>query len=352
LYWQIDPRQPDPVLIAQAASIIRGGGLIAFPTETVYGLGANALDGQAVARIFRAKGRPGDNPLIVHIADLKQLPMAATDLPARAQSLIRLFWPGPLTLVLPKNPNLPAEVTAGLGTVAVRMPAHPVALALIQAAGVPIAAPSANRSGAPSPTTAGHVLQDLEGRIHGVLDGGPAAIGLESTVLDLTADPPRVLRPGGVTVEQLEESLHGPVLCEPAMDKPDENFIPRSPGMKYTHYAPKGEVFLVAGDPEAVREKIQNLVSQAKKRDEISAVLSSRESLDWYQSQTPRADLLINLGPRSAMDLVAQNLYGALRACDAAKADLVLVETFPASGLGLAVMNRLYKAAGCKIIKA
>lgn len=352
LYLRVDPCNPEPALIAQAANILRNGGLVAFPTETVYGLGANALDAQAVAQIFRAKGRPGDNPLIVHIASLDQMFLVAGELPPKAQNLIRLFWPGPLTLVLPRNPELPAEVTAGLGTVAVRMPAHPVALALIHAAGVPIAAPSANRSGAPSPTTAGHVLTDLEGRIHGVLDGGPACIGLESTVLDLVADPPLILRPGGVTVEQLEEALQGPVVYEPAFLKSDQDYIPRSPGMKYTHYAPKGEVFLVSGTPEAVREKVQSLVTQAKKQGDVSAVLSARENLAWYQSREPVADLLVDLGPRSALELVAQNLYSALRACDEARAALVLVEAFPAAGLGLAVMNRLYKAAGCKIIKA
>ncbi|MEW6661855.1 MAG: L-threonylcarbamoyladenylate synthase [Bacillota bacterium] len=352
LYLKVDPRQPEPLVIAQAANILRHGGLVAFPTETVYGLGANALDAQAVAGIFRAKGRPADNPLIVHIANLEQLSLVAGELPARAKNLVNLFWPGPLTLVLPKNPQVPAEVTAGLDTVAIRMPSHPVALALIQAAGVPLAAPSANRSGAPSPTTAGHVIADLDGRIHAVVDGGPAYIGLESTVLDLAADPPLVLRPGGVTVEQLEDALQGPVAYEPALSQLEQNLIPRSPGMKYTHYAPQGEVFLVSGSPEAVREKVQRLLSQAKEHGQIAAVLSSKENLAWYQSQEPMADLLINLGPRSALDLVAQNLYGALRACDEAKAAMVLVEAFPATGLGLAVMNRLYKAASCRMIEA
>jgi len=349
LYLHVDPFAPDKAVIAQAAEIIRYGGLVAFPTETVYGLGANALDSAAVAGIFRAKGRPGDNPLIVHIADLGQLFMVADELPARAQNLVSLFWPGPLTLVLPKKPQVPAEVTAGLNTVAVRMPSHPVALALIRAAKVPLAAPSANRSGAPSPTTASHVITDLDGLIHAVLDGGPADIGLESTVLDVVADPPLILRPGGVTAEQLEEALQGPVSFEPSCCEPAQS--PRSPGMKYTHYAPKGEVCLVSGSPIAVREKVQSLLLMAKKHQQVVAVLASKENLAWYQSQTPMADLLINMGSRSALDLVAQNLYSNLRACDEANASLVLVEAFPEAGLGMAVMNRLYKAAGYRRIE-
>lgn len=348
-YIKIDPQVPELHKIRLAARILQRGGVVAFPTETVYGLGANALDPYAVRRIFRAKGRPQDNPLIVHVASLKMVKALTAHLPSRALELIRRFWPGPLSLVLPKSSLVPPEVTAGLDTVALRMPAHPVALALIKAAGLPVAAPSANLSGKPSPTTGHHVLRDLRGKIEAVVDGGPAWVGLESTVLDLTSPVPVILRPGGITREQLREVL-GEVSLDPGIGQPGDGAAPKSPGMKYIHYAPEGEVYLVEGDLSSMASRIRELVAFFKGQGRRVAVLATAETAARYTGE-PRPDYLEVLGSRQDLSQVAARLFGALRNCDRHGMEVILAETFPEEGLGLAIMNRLRKAAGNRIIR-
>ncbi|MDI6710950.1 MAG: L-threonylcarbamoyladenylate synthase [Thermoanaerobacterales bacterium] len=336
-YWRVDPQDPDPAVIAAAAAVIRRGGLVAFPTETVYGLGADATNGAAVRRIFAAKGRPADNPLIVHISAMDELRPLVRDVPDVARALAGAFWPGPLTLVLPAAPSLPREVTAGLDTVGVRMPDHPVALALIRAAGVPLAAPSANASGRPSPTTAAHVLDDLGGRIDAVLDGGPAPVGVESTVLDLTATPPAVLRPGGVTVEQLEAVLGRAAVAD---RKGENGGPPRSPGMKYRHYAPRTPLVLFEGPPPAVAEAIRRRAAEARAAGRRAVVLAAPETAGLYAPEP-----VVVTGPRDRPDKVAAALYDALRRADAAGADVILAEGPAPGGLGGTVLERLRRAA-------
>ncbi|GFN22985.1 L-threonylcarbamoyladenylate synthase [Thermanaeromonas sp. C210] len=348
-YIKIDPQVPELHKIRLAARILQRGGVVAFPTETVYGLGANALDPHAVRRIFWAKGRPQDNPLIVHVANLKMVQALTACLPSRALELIRRFWPGPLTLVLPKSGLVPPEVTAGLDTVALRMPAHPVALALIKAARRPIAAPSANLSGKPSPTTGHHVLRDLRGKIEAVVDGGPAWVGLESTVLDLTSPVPVILRPGGITREQLQEVL-GEVSLDPGTGENRGGAPPKSPGMKYIHYAPEGEVYLVEGDLFAMTSRIRELVALFKRQGRRVAVLATAETAPQY-TRDPRPDYLEVLGSRQDLSQVAAHLFAALRNCDRHGMEVILAETFPEEGIGLAIMNRLRKASGNRIIR-
>lgn len=326
---------------------MRRGGLVAFPTETVYGLGANALDGRAVEGIFQAKGRPADNPLIVHVAGREAVGGLVKEVPGVARELMNAFWPGPLTIILPVGKDVPAEVTAGLDTVALRMPRHPVALGLIRAAGVPVAAPSANTSGRPSPTTAQHVLNDLEGRIDMVLDGGPAGVGVESTVLDLTAPAPIVLRPGGITPEELCLVL-GTVEVDPQARFANQGEgRPRSPGMKYTHYAPRARLLVVEGRAEAVAVKIKELAGEYRNRGKRVGILSYEDSADFTNIGE-----VIMVGRRAQPETVAEKLYAALRCFDETDVDLILAEGIDDQGVGLAVMNRLRKAAGGQIIRA
>ncbi|MBW7475096.1 threonylcarbamoyl-AMP synthase [Paenibacillus oenotherae] len=345
---------------AEAAQLLQGGGTVAFPTETVYGLGADACNTTAVERIFAAKGRPSDNPLIVHIADMKQLDDLILPTGQLARMLMNRFWPGPLTIVLPVKPGaVSPKVTAGLDTVAVRMPAHPVARQLIAASGRPIAAPSANRSGRPSPTTAAHVIDDLDGRIDAVLDGGTAGVGLESTVIELVDEETvRILRPGGVTAEQLlqlaakveydsssapDASGHndGGGAAEPGLE------APRSPGMKYTHYAPRGDMQLVQGEAAEVAACIQSAARQARSRGERTGVLVFAEHAALYGEE----EHVIVLGRLSALDEAAQGLYAALRAFDDRQVQRIWAETCPEAGIGHALMNRLSKAAGHRITR-
>jgi len=350
--------------IRVAAQWINQDEVVAFPTETVYGLGANALSNKASAKIFEAKGRPSDNPLIVHIAHQQQLVDIVDNLPKMALTLMDHFWPGPLTLVLPKGKNVCETVTANLSTVAVRMPDHPVALALILASGKPLAAPSANRSGKPSPTSADHVLHDLQGRIVGVVDGGATGVGVESTVVDVTGDIPMILRPGGITKEQLEEVL-GQVEVDPAIEadaiEAEKNGgdvqQPRSPGVKYQHYAPEGEMWLVRMEDQMdheehednvdkMRQKIVELVRQDKAKGYKVGILTTNEGLSTYL----KADTVLSLGSRDDLSTITQNLYGKLREFDQLGIERIYAETFPSQGLGTAIMNRLLKAAGGKII--
>lgn len=326
--------QADDASIRRAAALLRAGELVAFPTETVYGLGADALNGEAAARIFAAKGRPADNPLIAHIAGESGLAgLIAGEPCACARKLMRAFWPGPMTLIFPKSPRVPREVTAGLDTVAVRMPSHPVARALISAAQTPIAAPSANRSGRPSPTTAAHVLEDMEGRIPLILDGGPCEVGLESTVVDVTGARPRILRPGGVTLEMLEGVVGDVDVDEGVLHQLQAGSQARSPGMKYKHYAPKGEVTIVTG-PRAAQE-IARLYDAADGR---AAILAFSQA---------------DYGARRVYRLknAPGELFAALRQLDEDGMETIYAEDVPTAGVGLAVMNRLMRAAAFRVVE-
>lgn len=326
-----------PEEISVAARLLREGQLVAFPTETVYGLGANAWSEEAVAGIFLAKGRPQDNPLIVHIAGRAQVEALAADIPPEAEKLMERFWPGPLTLLFPKKAEVPELVCAGLETVAIRQPAHPLALELIRQAGVPLAAPSANLSGRPSPTCAEHVWEDLAGRIAAILDGGPVGVGVESTVVDLLGPEPMILRPGGITREELEEVLGRPVLLDPALLGAEER--PRSPGMKYRHYAPAAPLEVLDG-PE--RELIWQTILQEATPD--TGLLLSEEGAAYLAGRCPGQFLV--LAPLNQPEKAAQRLYSALRTMDKAGVKRILAEAWPRQGLGLALMNRMEKAAG------
>ena len=333
----VDGRHPDPAAVGRAAEILRAGGLVAFPTETVYGLGADASNAAAVGRIFTAKGRPADNPLIVHVADAEAAIALARAVPPKARRLMQAFWPGPLTLLLPKAAHVADGVTRGLPTVGVRVPDHPVALALLRAAGVPVAAPSANVSGKPSPTTAAHVLADLDARIDALLDGGPTGVGVESTVLDMTAEPPVILRPGGLSRERIEEVI-GQV--EVAQGEAEAHAAPRSPGMKYRHYAPQARLLLFTGEPAPVQAALGRRLRELLAAKTAVGVLCARESAGAY----PGA-VIADLGARANPAEAAARLYAGLRALDEKAVDVILAEGFFEQGLGLAVMNRLRRAA-------
>lgn len=351
-YWNVEQGQNSEVdqLIAEAAELLQRGETVAFPTETVYGLGADATNTSAVRQIFAAKGRPSDNPLIVHIADTQQLAslVQADCLTTDHHKLMEAFWPGPLTIVLPViTGSLSPLVTAGLQTVGIRIPDHPVALQLLRLAGLPIAAPSANSSGRPSPTLASHVRDDLDGRIGGIVDGGATGVGVESTVIQLVDGELYVLRPGGVTAEQLQSIL--PEICihvsEPVEVEAADT--PRAPGMKYTHYAPKGYMHIVQGeDEQAVAARIQSDVDAAKLRGESTGILTFEEKVGAY-----RADLVIACGSLAEPETIARELYAALRTFDQKEITYIVAEGVPASGIGSAIMNRLLKAAGHERIR-
>ena len=348
---EIDKNNIDRDKILRAAQILKSGGLVAFPTETVYGLGANALDEKAVRKIFEAKGRPSDNPLIVHIADVSWVSRLAREVPCIAESLMESFWPGPLTLVMAKSGAVPAAVTAGLDTVAVRMPSHPVALALISQAEIPVAAPSANVSGKPSPTAAGHVIDDLFGKVDIIIDSGRTDVGLESTVLDLTADPPEILRPGGVTAHQLKK-VAGSVIGEFAMQNNGEeggfaDSTPKSPGLKYAHYSPEAKVIVIEGELQSVAGMIVKLAREYASKGMKIGVLATKETEGFYAGME-----VVCAGSRAEPETIAANLFAALREFDRRGVKLVLAEAVDSSGIGCAIMNRLVKAAGYDIIKA
>jgi L-threonylcarbamoyladenylate synthase len=348
LLLKVNPENPESAKIQTAAEIIRKGGLVAFPTETVYGLGADALNADAVLTLFEAKKRPLDNPPIVHVSGSNEVPRLVQDVPKKAELLMERFWPGPLTLLFKHSKIVPKVTTAGLETVAVRMPKHNVALALIRASGCPIAAPSANLAGKPSPTNAHHVYEDLNGRIDAIIDGGSTSIGVESTVVDLTVDPPILLRPGGTTFEALKRVL-GDIKLHPFVEAQEELPLEkiRSPGMKHRHYAPKAQVILVEGDLETVTCKIQELAQSYMAKSEKVGVLATDET-----QRTYKANVVKSLGSRFNMPSIAQNLFSSLREVDAQNVDVILAEGVPSEGMGLAVMNRLRKASGYNIIKA
>ncbi|MDE6761836.1 MAG: threonylcarbamoyl-AMP synthase [Lachnospiraceae bacterium] len=341
-------------LLKQPSDCLRAGGLVAFPTETVYGLGADALNPSAAGRIYAAKGRPSDNPLIVHISKVEDMEDLAytNDL---AYTLAQAFWPGPLTMILPKKQNVPDETTGGLDTVAIRMPAHPAALELIRQSGVYVAAPSANVSGRPSPTKASHVVEDMDGKIEYIIDGGPVGIGIESTIVDLSVAVPVILRPGFITKKMLEEMI-GEIKMDAALEKPMDGIPPKAPGMKYTHYAPRGELTLVEAQRmdsddqsrEAVTIKICALAEEKRQKGFLVGIMAAEETLCHYEG---KADILICVGDRKEKNTIAAGLYAALREFDAAGAEYIYAESFQGEGLSYAIMNRLLKAAGQRVIR-
>lgn len=331
-------------IIKEAADLIRSGELVAFPTETVYGLGADANNPAAARKIYAAKGRPSDNPLIVHIADIADFAHVASKIPKEAEMLAKAFWPGPLTMILEKGDKVPDQTTGGLGTVAVRMPDHPAALAFIRECGCPVAAPSANASGRPSPTLAVHVKEDLDGRIPFILDGGEVGIGIESTILDLTEDVPVILRPGFITKEMIERVI-GQVRTDPGMNADDPAARPKAPGMKYRHYAPKADLTVVRGNREAVVEKINQLTREMQAKGKFAGVIGTDETAGEYCG-----DLVLSIGSREDEDTIARRLYRILREFDEAGADVIYSESFQTPRMGQAIMNRLLKAAGYRTI--
>ena len=344
---KVDSQQPDIEKIRAAADIIRKGGLVAFPTETVYGLGADALNPKAVLSLFKAKKRPLDNPPIVHIQNIHDVYTLAEQVPPKANQLMKEFWPGPLTLVFKRSKNVPDVTTAGLSTIAIRMPQHTVALALIKESHCPLAAPSANLAGKPSPTSADHVFADLNGRIDAILDAGPTRIGVESTVLDLSTDPAMILRPGGTPLEALRSVL-GDVKLHPfaVADKELAVENARSPGMKHRHYAPKAPVIVVEGSITAVMSAVKLLITNFWLQDKRVGVLATAETAWAYE-----ADVVKSLGSRRKVDVMAANLFRLLREFDEENVDVIITESVPTEGLGLAVMNRLRKASGYHIVK-
>lgn len=330
--------------LKEAGEIIRNGGLVAFPTETVYGLGGDALNPESSRKIYAAKGRPSDNPLIVHIADMEHLSRITKQIPKEAYKLAEHFWPGPLTMILPKSDEVPTQTTGGLDTVAVRMPSHPVAMAFIKEAGGYIAAPSANLSGKPSPTLAKYVAQDMDGRIDMIIDGDGVEIGLESTIVDLTGEKPMILRPGYITEEMLNEVL-GQVEIDQTILSADSKQRPKAPGMKYRHYAPKGELTIVEGDPDKVASYINEQTALHMAKGEKTGVIGTSDMADSY-----RADSVKIAGDRDDEEAIARQLYTFLREFDDENIEYMYSESFDATGMGQAVMNRLLKAAGHKVI--
>lgn len=397
--YRVDPRRPDEAVLSLVGAILRSGGTVAFPTETVYGLGANALDVRAVRRIFEAKGRPPDNPLIVHVSSFEEIRPLVTDIPEQARLLMETFWPGPLTILFRRSNLVPDAVTAGLDTVGIRMPDHPVALGIIRHAGIPIAAPSANLSSYPSPTRADHVVHDLDGRIDAIVDGGPTGIGVESTVLDISGEKPLILRPGYITIEDLRPFVPG-VMVDPRADgvsAGDGSGPPRSPGQKYRHYSPKATVWLVEPDPKApespdvMAERVTRLVrsllddaaaaagrigpgglaenhftkgwgglkdppvhgisgegdaSKSRQNGEATiGILASEETERTYRREFPDGVVVATVGSREHLREVASRLFLCLRRLDDAGVDTIVAEGFRPTGLGLAIMNRLRRAA-------
>ncbi len=348
--FRVDPFRPDPEVIGYAAGVIRSGGLVVFPTETVYGLGASAFDSRAVERIYAVKGRPLDNPVIVHICDLGQLELVASRVPEEAYRLVERLWPGPLTILLPRSPKVPNVVTAGLDTVAVRMPAHPVALELIRSAGVPIAAPSANLSGKPSPTRGEHVIEDLYSKVEVILDAGETLYGVESTIINLLSDPPILLRPGAYPVEEVERILGRSVVVPEFARGLGEAERALAPGMKHRHYAPDTPLILVETDsydePQHLVEAVRRLILEYKMRGLKVAVISYTETYRYYEGLV---DKVLVMGSRGNVYEVARNLFATLRAIDKLGVDVAVVEGVEERGLGLAVMNRLRRASTRRI---
>ena len=326
-----------------AAKLLKEGKTVAIPTETVYGLAANAYDEKAIKAVFKAKGRPQDNPLIVHISDMEMLNDVACNIPETAMKCAEKFWPGPLTMVMKKSEVVPYGTTGGLDTVAVRMPAHPIALEMIRHGGGYIAAPSANTSGRPSPTLASHVADDMDGIVPLILDGGAVGIGIESTIVDLTDEIPTILRPGFITKEMLQEVV-GEVQIDKGLDA-DSKTPPKAPGMKYRHYAPKAELMIVEGSSEAVVAKINALVRENEEKGICTGIIGTEETISRYP-----AGIVKCMGTRNDELSISSHLYGILRELDESDAKVIYSESFEEGAMGSAIMNRLLKAAGHKII--
>lgn len=343
---KIDRYQLDEQILEQAGEILKQGGLVAFPTETVYGLGANALDEEAAKKTYAAKGRPSDNPLIVHIADVEALDDIVLQVSDKAKRIIDKFWPGPLTLIFEKSEKVPYGTTGGLQTVAVRMPVDEIALGLIRNGGGYVSAPSANTSGRPSPTSAQHVADDLNGKIEMIIDGGNVDIGVESTILDMTVEPPMILRPGAVTKEMLEEVI-GEVAIDHALIDDEAAEAPKAPGMKYRHYAPKAQLIVVEGNEEDAVKAIRQIAYEQTRLGYKIGIIATNETIDFYTT-----GVIKNIGTRSNENSIAKNLYKVLREFDEEEVDYIYSEAFAAEGLGNAIMNRLLKAAGYHTIQA
>ena len=345
---KLDQQKIDKKAIEKATQWIQKKELVAFPTETVYGLGANGLDPEASAKIYAAKGRPSDNPLILHISDIKQLVPLVQEIPEAAKKAMRAFWPGPMTIILNKSDLVPLETTGGLSTVAVRMPDHPIALALIAKSGCPIAAPSANASGRPSPTLAEHVYEDMKGKIPLILDGGMVGIGIESTIIDFSGDMPMILRPGFITKEKLEEVIGETVAIDPAVLKMKkmEGAAPKAPGMKYRHYAPKAKMVLVSGSEHNVISYINKKTKEAHDNDKKVGVIGTDETIALFD-----ADVVLSIGTSSSDRTIAHSLYAVLRQFDHEEVDLIYSQVFESGQNGFAIMNRLMKAAGYERIE-
>jgi len=348
LVLKVDSQEPEIGTIRIAADFIKKGGLVAFPTETVYGLGADALNSKAVLALFEAKKRPLDNPPIVHVGNIRDVNRLVKEVPLNTEMLMKRFWSGPLTLIFKRSEIVPEVTVAGLDTIAIRMPRHNVALALIRESSCPIAAPSANLAGKPSPTSAEHVLEDLNGRIDAILDAGSTHIGVESTVLDMTVDPPQVLRPGGTPYEVLKKALSTVELNPVAVS---EKALPvekaRSPGVKHKHYAPNADMIIVEGEMAAVASKINELAHFYMQKNKRVGILATDETVHYYS-----AGVVKSLGNRSDLAVVARNLFKLLREFDLERVDVIIAEGVPTERLGLAVMNRLRKASGYNIVKA
>lgn len=347
MIYEIDDDDLDSPSLGKCADILRRGGTVAFPTETVYGLGANGLMPEAIRKIYQVKGRPSDNPLILHIAHIAEIQSLVETIPQGAQAVMDEFWPGPLTLIFKKSPLVPSEITGGLDTVAIRMPSHPIARRLIELAGIPLAAPSANLSGKPSPTASQHVIKDLKGRVDAIVAGGNCEIGLESTVLDMTQEPPMILRPGGVTREMLLQVL--PQVSEDPTLKGamDPHMIPKAPGMKYTHYAPEASVILVNGAVDKAVDKIKALAQRHSGAGLRVGIICSDETRHYYDEDW----VIKSIGSRQDPKTIAVNLFKILREFDETDVQIILSETVEAVGLGQAVMNRLLKASGYQLIQ-
>jgi L-threonylcarbamoyladenylate synthase len=337
---KVDPNNIDYDIIKEAAQIINNGGTVVFPTETVYGIGADALNDEAVDKIFKAKGRPQDNPLIVHIANFSDLYDLASEVPEKAKVLADKYWPGPMTMILNKKGILSDKITAGLKTAAIRLPINEIALALIRESKKPIAAPSANTSGKPSPTEAGHVIDDLMGKVDMIIDGGSTYIGLESTVVDMTTEVPMILRPGGVTIEDIVKVL-GDCEYDPAIIKNDEKIVPKSPGQKYRHYSPKADVIMYKGSIENIVDNIVQDYEKFELEGRNIGIMSTLQTEKYYTGKNT-----ICVGDRNNLLTISSNLFRDLRKFDELGMDVILAESVDEKGLGKAIMNRLGKAAG------
>ena len=344
LISKVDRRNPKESVMKQAGEILKSGGLVAFPTETVYGLGGDGLNGASSGKIYEAKGRPSDNPLIIHIADMESLDRITECIPEKARKLAEEFWPGPLTMIFKKSEEVPVETTGGLDSVAVRMPNHPVALALIRFGGGYVAAPSANLSGRPSPTKASHVEEDLSGRIDMILDGGEVGIGLESTIVDFTEEIPVILRPGYIN-QQMIEKVIGTVRMDKGLSGENKDIKPKAPGMKYRHYAPKASLTIVDGSPEKVLETINEKSRALQKEGKKVGIIATDETRNSYNAQ-----VIKSIGARNDEQSIALHLFDTLREFDKDEVDYIFSESFDTPFMGQAIMNRLLKAAGHHVI--